>query len=255
MYKQGAVIYFSGTGNTEYVAKLFKEKFELRNISIDLIDIQKYNKLDREYDFYIFGGPIHADMIPDILIDWIKNIKDTNKKCIIYSTLADKEDKQGRKYLGKVVSEKGFEVLVDEAISMPNNYYVVFFKRDSEEDIKQSIDNSKPKVEAIVNRFLEEDLKTINYSKKVFSSKIVYDIFLMYTKKFPKKKFSLDKDKCIGCNICEKNCPTNNISMNNKQLKFKNQCIGCLKCIHKCPANAILYKKQDFKQYNINKYI
>ncbi|EPZ59093.1 hypothetical protein H477_1846 [[Clostridium] sordellii ATCC 9714] len=46
----------------------FKEKFKLENINTDLIDIQKEDKLNKTYDFYVFGGPIHAEMIPKILV-------------------------------------------------------------------------------------------------------------------------------------------------------------------------------------------
>ena len=84
MLKNGAVIFFSGTGNTKYVAKLFKERFNKENINIEIIDIQKTEKLNKKYDFYIFGGPIHAEMVPKILTDWvIKNIPNEPKKCIV----------------------------------------------------------------------------------------------------------------------------------------------------------------------------
>lgn len=34
---KGAIIYFSGTGNTEFVAKLFKKAFEEKGYEMDLI--------------------------------------------------------------------------------------------------------------------------------------------------------------------------------------------------------------------------
>ena len=55
MIKNGAVIFFSGTGNTRYIARLFKERFKNEGVNIDLIDIQKHEKLNKEYDLYIIG--------------------------------------------------------------------------------------------------------------------------------------------------------------------------------------------------------
>ncbi|MPN26686.1 NAD(P)H-quinone oxidoreductase subunit I, chloroplastic [bioreactor metagenome] len=80
-------------------------------------------------------------------------------------------------------------------------------------------------------------------------------MFLIYAKKYAKKKFSVDKDKCINCKICENECPTKNITMNDRDITFYNKCIGCEKCIHRCPTNAILYKGKPFESYKIEEYL
>ncbi|HHV74061.1 MAG TPA: NADH-quinone oxidoreductase subunit NuoF [Thermoanaerobacterium sp.] len=57
-------------------------------------------------------------------------------------------------------------------------------------------------------------------------------------------KFRIDPDKCKGCGICAKNCPTNAISGKIKQPHVIDQdkCIKCGTCMDKCPFEAI-YKK------------
>lgn len=57
-------------------------------------------------------------------------------------------------------------------------------------------------------------------------------------------KFRIDPDKCKGCGICAKNCPTNAISGKVKQPHVIDQdkCIKCGTCMDKCPFDAI-YKK------------
>ena len=84
---------------------------------------------------------------------------------------------------------------------------------------------------------------------------MVYDGFLIYARKYAKRNFSLDEKKCINCKICEHECPTQNISMNDKKIEFFNKCIGCEKCIHRCPTNAILFGKEQFIPYKIEKYL
>lgn len=254
--KTGAVVFFSGTGNTKYIAKLFKKSFEKENIKIDLIDIQKDNNINKEYDFYIFGAPIHAEMTPKILIDWInKNIKDNDKKCIVYHTLGDEKHRDSRIYLAKIIKNKGLDVVINTSIQMPNNYYHIMFKRETDEKIKQILSSRENMINDIVNDFIKENRSDINYKKSTLGSKIVYDTFLVYAKKYAKRNFSLDKDKCINCKICQEQCPTKNISINDKELKFTNKCIGCEKCIHRCPTEAILYKKKPFIPYKIEDYI
>lgn len=256
MLKTGAAIFFSGTGNTKYVAKLFKERFKEDGINIDLIDITKKNKLEKDYDFYIFGGPIHAEMIPKILTDWVsKNILNSDKKCIIYHTLAGDNHIPGRVYLAKLLHKKGLDVVINTSIQMPNNYYHRFFKKNTDEEIIDILSNSPIRVDNIAKDFLNDNRSDIKYKKSTFGFKVVYDSFLIYAKKYAKRNFSLDKSKCINCKICEHECPTNNIWMNDNYIEFYDRCIGCEKCIHRCPTDAILYKNKPFDSYKIESYL
>ncbi len=256
MSQRGAAIYFSATGNTRYISKLLKNNFKNKGIEVDLIDIQKHECLVRDYDFYIFGSPIHADMFPKMYVEWVnKNIKNQNKKCIVYSTLSDIEDRKGRIYFSKLLDKKGLDIIVNKAINMPNNYTIGPFKMDSDEKIKQLISSSKVVAKEIVYHFINLNKTNIDTNKSTISSEIVFNMFNTYSKNFAKKKFSLNDKKCIDCNICERQCPVNNIKMDNKKIEFSNKCISCMKCIHRCPGNAILYKSKPFKQYKIENYI
>ena len=75
--------------------------------------------------------------------------------------------------------------------------------------------------------------------------------------RFALLKVSIDKDKCIGCGLCEKNCP-----MDIKLLDYKNkgkrvlstECILCTTCLNICPKDAInINPKFDFGE-DILKY-
>lgn len=54
-------------------------------------------------------------------------------------------------------------------------------------------------------------------------------------------RFRIDPEKCKGCGICAKNCPTNAISGKIKQPHVIDQdkCIKCGTCMDKCPFDAI----------------
>lgn len=50
----------------------------------------------------------------------------------------------------------------------------------------------------------------------------------------------IDSQKCIGCGLCRKDCPANNISLENKKAKIITQnCIMCGHCVAICPKAAV----------------
>ena len=62
----------------------------------------------------------------------------------------------------------------------------------------------------------------------------------------------IDKNKCILCKICEKNCPFNAISIQDNKVIIGDNCTNCLNCVKKCPKHAIISKnkKSNDKKYD-----
>ncbi|MDR2972252.1 MAG: DUF362 domain-containing protein [Bacteroidales bacterium] len=63
---------------------------------------------------------------------------------------------------------------------------------------------------------------------------------LMHNKDFPKCK----PENCISCGICQKDCPTDAISIEPLEINL-NKCIGCGKCISSCPKGAIVRPENE----------
>ncbi len=54
------------------------------------------------------------------------------------------------------------------------------------------------------------------------------------------KCFRTDEARCTRCGLCQKLCPTQNIRLTAKGVRWgQTQCVGCLRCYHSCPARAI----------------
>ncbi|MBQ9688300.1 4Fe-4S binding protein, partial [bacterium] len=71
--------------------------------------------------------------------------------------------------------------------------------------------------------------------------------FLGLISKFSVNKIYIDKETCVGCNSCERMCPTGSIS--DKEINNET-CVRCLKCFDVCNKNAIKYGKQAEVKFN-----
>ena len=65
-------------------------------------------------------------------------------------------------------------------------------------------------------------------------------------------KLQFDKEKCIGCNICVRNCPARAIEIEKvpdvekkfKALVYLDRCIYCAQCVDSCPKKALQSTKE-----------
>lgn len=65
-------------------------------------------------------------------------------------------------------------------------------------------------------------------------------IFLKPASYFSVMRIKCDKEKCISCHKCQRNCPMN-VDMTDNSRKRKNgtECILCMQCIENCPKKAL----------------
>ena len=76
-----AIVYFSGTGNTEKVLKEFESFFKIQNNEVKMIKIESGEYIPTDIDILIIGYPVHAFNAPKIVLDYFNNISFLKKNC------------------------------------------------------------------------------------------------------------------------------------------------------------------------------
>ncbi len=59
----------------------------------------------------------------------------------------------------------------------------------------------------------------------------------------------VDKDRCIGCGLCARECPAGAITMKNGKAEINmDKCTRCKKCHEICPQNAIRHDSEKISK-------
>lgn len=233
------ILYFSGTGNSEYVAKRIAQETgdECLNL-FDRLKNSNYNEISSSCPFVIVA-PTYGWRIPRLLSDWLINTNLTGSKDIYFVMTCGGEIGNASKYLEKLCTEKKLNFKGCGEIVMPENYIAMFGAPEKKEAL-EIIDKSEPVIDETARHIAKgENLanKKAGIIDKLKSG-IVNDMY--YPVCLHAKKFTVD-DKCISCGKCEKGCVLSNIKIVDGRPVWGDNCTHCMACICKCPVGAIEY--------------
>lgn len=237
------VIYFSGTGNSKFIAnKIGKE------LNDKIIDSTKYIKINKKATFeskepFIFVCPTYAWQIPKLFYKFIEESEfvGSNKAYFVLNCGSDIGNAENT---AKILCDtKKFEFMGIKEIVMPENYIAMFPVPDEKES-----NNILKKSEPIIEKAIEDikegkkfDERTPSLLDKIKSG-IVNDMFY---KLFVKDTKFYVKDSCISCGKCEEICMVNNIKIIDGKPTWNGDCTHCMACICHCPVEAIEYGKKS----------
>lgn len=237
------IFYFSGTGNSKYVAKqiakITNEELVSINEKLKNYDTSEITVQDR----LIFVVPTYSWQIPRVVRNWIlkTDFKDTKNTWFVMT--CGSEIGNAEKYNKKLCDEKGFNYMGSAQVVMPENY-IAMFNTPSEDEIEKLFDKANIQIEKIANQIKENkpfETPRNNFYDKFMSGPVNMLFYPMFVKD---KDFYAD-DKCTNCGKCVKVCPLNNIEIKNNKPIWNKNCTHCMACISYCPTSAIEYGKKS----------
>ena len=235
------VFYFSGTGNSRFVAKRIAEA-----ISQEAVDITTYTKTMDRPEFtgsgvYVFVCPSYMSAPARAMTDFVEWAGfPSGVKAYFIVTCAASMGITPR-VASEICEKKGLQYMGAAQIEMPQNYIALFTTKEVEENI-DIIEKAENEIDRIAPLILNgEVLETKKIGSVEYSvTKWVRDV---YYKDFMKTKKFKATDKCISCQKCVRICPLSNITMKDGKPSWGNKCTHCMACINQCPKDAIEYGK------------
>lgn len=234
------IFYFSGTGNSKYVAEQIANYINEKLVSINSLIKNNKEKIFKSETPLIFVVPTYAWRIPKIVEQRIRKTKfETNKDIYFILTCGDSIGNAGS-YAKKLCKEVRLNFRGLAPIIMPENYLAMFPTPDKYR-CQEIIEKSKPHVELLAKKiqkgrdFPEPEASLIGKLQSSIINLIFYPFIV-------KDKGFTVSNECISCNKCVQNCPLNNIELVSGKPVWKGNCTHCMACIAGCPTEAIEYK-------------
>lgn len=242
------IFYFSGTGNSLWVAKQLNMIFDEKLISIadelknDSNTFRYVLKADEKI-FFVF--PVHswgpAVLIPRFIEKM--NLENYTNQAVYSICVCGDNCGYTDRIMQKALAEKSVRLTAAYSIQMPNNYILMKgFGIDTKEIEEKKLKLAPQLVEEIAKDI--QSGKNSGYyvagGKPFLKSRVVYPAFSKYA--IGRNSF-FATDACTACKLCVRICPTQTISMKNNKPIWQNTCVQCTACIHRCPVRAIEYGK------------
>ena len=255
------IFYFSGTGNTRWIAQQIAEAIGEKLLYIpDLIRERRYDYLLEKDERIGFCFPTHGWQPPRIVREFVSRmrISPTSKQhyCWALTTCGDN--------IGEAMTIFNKELIKNDlqaeslfSIIMPESYVCLpFMKTDSEEKEQWKIENAQRQIHHVIGIVRDCKRGIEELEKGAFPRLYSYVIGGYFNKRMiTDKKFTVDESVCINCGKCSKVCPVNNITGTPPTWIHNEKCTCCLACYHFCPVHAINYGKITRKrgQYYFNR--
>lgn len=247
------ILYFSATGNSEYLAKELGDK-----LNDKVIDLFAHIKEGRAGDFvsgkpFVLLSPTYSWRVPRFLSAYLS--KCNFKVSRDFYVVMDYGDSSGNayKYIKEDIEELGLNFRGLYGIRMPENY-VMLFDLEADEVNRRIIGESTREIDKISTYIKKRETfpkKRVGLLGKLQSA-LINPIFFKF---IVKDRDFYATDKCISCGLCEEVCVLNNISYKEGKPVWNGKCTHCSACISKCPVAAIEYgkKTQGKKAYLLSK--
>lgn len=253
------IYYFSGTGNSLYVAKELQRLIPEADL-IPIAGVLKSDNIKTKADNVGLVFPCHGLTIPIPVKEFLKKVNVKSSDYFFAIATRGGSIFRGFPIIDKLLNNQGKSLNATFVINMSlNDPKLESFTVPTKEELKDIEISVQQKLGVIKKTIIhqenfQDDISGVTFSRFGLLNYILERLipFMVHHIAAKVKKYFYADSKCTGCGICEKVCPSQKIAMeDNKPLWQRNvDCYICYACLNFCPNEAIqIYSKIWMKSY------
>lgn len=241
----GLMLYFSGTGNSRYIALRFSEymlhnyqdEFEVHSIEEEC----DFESLIQNHALVGFCYPIYGSSLPKIMRRFVFRYRESlqDKKLILFCTqLIFSGD--GARVFTELLKDIPYEVVLAEHFNMPNSVCNLPVIKVRNGDALRGILKRADRRLARACKALHENKRRLR-GFNAFSHLLGLSQRPMFLKMedAASNQVTVDKNVCSRCAKCVRECPAKNLYLEDGCIKARGDCTLCYRCVNHCPNKAI----------------
>lgn len=245
-------VYFSATGTTEKIvtriAEGLSQKLEIpvQYIDFTLPSIREKTIQFTKEDLVIFGTPVYAGRVPNVLLPFLKEKVQGNHALAVPVVLyGNRNYDDALIELRNILEENKFHTIAGGAFIGEHSFsYTLAANRPDSKDFN------------IADEFSEKIATYLSHAEETPKEPVLVKgenpIRPYYTPRDRKgnpvnilKVKPMTKESCSQCGICAKVCPMGSISQEDASI-INGICIKCGACVKKCPEGAKFYDDEKY---------
>ncbi len=229
------IVYFSGTGNSKYVAQRIAEAIGDRSESIEGLN-PDITLTDGE----VFGivTPTHWWELPFLTRQFLERLTlvgaDYTFLVATYGTTPGCCGEDAR----RILKRRGIRLSASFGVRMPDTWTPMFDLTDIAK-VSRINEESEKYIDHAIERIQQRVSGNHTSPRLPYVFRIFTDPLLNSERRT--KNFYVE-EQCIGCGLCARKCPVQAIEIRDKKpVWVKKECALCFRCLHHCPKFAIQY--------------
>ena len=247
------ILYFSGTGNTDYVARYLARKLGSVPIEIELRSIERQPpETLGGFDVLAVGFPVYGCESPPFFQAYLARLAPgKGRGAFVFCTKGAMAGNAVRRNLQRLVG-RGYLPLGGGSVGMPGSDGLALSGKESwmaRSALRKDYDHLKDadRLSAQMSDVLSglaagSPVEAFHRPLPWSTSGVLLDrlwafLYRVFADPF-RTQFWAD-DRCQACGLCVRICPVDNVEMRDGHPHFADHCVLCLRCLHNCPQEAI----------------
>lgn len=254
-------VYFSPTETTKKItttiAQSLSHKLEAEYNVFDftLAKARQTEKSFEETDLVVFGMPVIAGRIPNLMLEYVNSIKGNGALAVPIVLFGNRNFDDALIELRDILENDGFHTIAGGAFVGEHSFSTTLGKgRPDSDDLKEAQDFS--------HAIGEKILKSIPGNKEPVNVDGTPYPYSGYYQPRDRAGNSIDirkvlpktDDTCIKCMVCVESCPLGSIDKDDPKVMV-GKCMKCCSCVKKCPVGAkhfddpnFIYHKEELEE-------